>query len=66
MTGFPNAPSRCRAVRTGCGPTGCGRGGQAVETIKLEAELDATNQLELPDQNPVLHKLGLQPQIDSV
>ena len=26
--------------------------GPAIETIKLEAELDATDQLEFPDQNP--------------
>ena len=37
--------------------------GPAVETIKLEAELDATDQLELPDQNPVATQFGLQPQL---
>src|ERR1700730_16236671 len=35
--------------------------GPAVETIKLEAELDATDQLELPDQNPIATQFGLQP-----
>jgi hypothetical protein len=37
--------------------------GPAVETIKLEAELDAIDQLELPDQNPVATQFGLQPQL---
>src|SRR6516165_2289424 len=37
--------------------------GPAVETIKLEAELDATDQLEFPDQFPLAAQLGLQPQL---
>src|ERR1700746_1364886 len=37
--------------------------GPAVETIKLEAELDATDQLEFPDQNPNAAQFGLQPQL---
>jgi len=37
--------------------------GPAVETIKLEAELDATDQLEFPSQNPVAVHFGLQPQL---
>ena len=37
--------------------------GPAVETIKLEAELDATDQLELPSQFPAATRLGLQPQL---
>ncbi|MBU6400273.1 MAG: hypothetical protein KGS61_08130, partial [Verrucomicrobia bacterium] len=37
--------------------------GPAVETIKLEAELDAADQLELPEQNPTAAQLGLQPQL---
>jgi len=37
--------------------------GPAVETIKLEAELDATDQLEFPGQNPVAAQYGLQPQL---
>ncbi len=37
--------------------------GPAVETIKLEAELDATDQLEFPDQNPTTVQYGLQPQL---
>ena len=37
--------------------------GPAVETIKLEAELDATDQLEFPTQFPNTVKYGLQPQL---
>jgi hypothetical protein len=37
--------------------------GPAVETIKLEAELDATDQLEFPSQFPLAAQLGLQPQL---
>src|SRR5713226_1177963 len=37
--------------------------GPAVETIKLEAELDATDQLEFPRQSPLATQLGLQPQL---
>jgi hypothetical protein len=35
----------------------------AVETIKLEAEIDATDQLEHPDQNPTVLTSGIQPQL---
>jgi hypothetical protein len=37
--------------------------GPAVETIKIEAELDATDQLEFPNQFPLAVKLGLHPQL---
>jgi hypothetical protein len=37
--------------------------GPAIETIKLEAELDATDQLEFPNQNPLAVQYGLQPQL---
>jgi hypothetical protein len=37
--------------------------GPAVEMIKLDAELDATDQLEFPSQNPVAAQFGLQPQL---
>jgi hypothetical protein len=37
--------------------------GPAVETIKLEAELDATDQLEFPNQNATAVQFGLQPQL---
>jgi hypothetical protein len=37
--------------------------GPAIETIKLEAELDATDQLEFPQYNPDAVQYGLQPQL---
>src|SRR6185369_1922195 len=37
--------------------------GPPVETIKLEVELDATDQLEFPDQNSNATEFGLQPQL---
>jgi contractile injection system tube protein len=37
--------------------------GPAVETIKVEIELDATDQLEFPNQNPNTVQFGLQPQL---
>jgi hypothetical protein len=37
--------------------------GAAVETIKLDAVLDATDQLEFPDQNPTATKHGIHPQL---
>ncbi len=37
--------------------------GPAIETIKLEAELDATYQLEFPNQNPITVQYGLHPQL---
>ncbi len=37
--------------------------GPPVETIKLDAEIDITDQLEFPDQNPNAGKLGLYPQL---
>jgi hypothetical protein len=37
--------------------------GPAVETIKLEAELDATDQLEFPNQFPTAAQYGLHPQL---
>ena len=37
--------------------------GPPVETIKLEAEIDATDQLEFPDQNPNATEFGIQPQL---
>jgi hypothetical protein len=35
----------------------------AQETIKLDAEIDATDQLEFPDQNPLTRQLGIYPQL---
>jgi hypothetical protein len=37
--------------------------GPAVETIKVDLELDATDQLEFPDQFPLAVQYGLQPQL---
>jgi Contractile injection system tube protein len=37
--------------------------GPAVETIKIDVELDATDQLEFPKQFPVTAQLGLHPQL---
>ena len=37
--------------------------GPAAETIKLEAELDATDQLEFPKQFPTTVQFGLHPQL---
>lgn len=37
--------------------------GPPVETIKLEAEIDATDQLEFPDQNPTATESGLHAQL---
>jgi hypothetical protein len=37
--------------------------GPAIETIKVEIELDATDQLEFPSQFPIAVQYGLQPQL---
>jgi hypothetical protein len=37
--------------------------GPAIETFKLEAEIDATDQLEAPAQNPVATQFGIYPQL---
>src|SRR5271168_2993465 len=37
--------------------------GPPVETIKLDAEIDATDQLENPDQNPNTVQYGIFPQL---
>src|SRR5215813_8214892 len=37
--------------------------GPPVETIKLDAEIDATDQLEFPDQNSTAVEFGIQPQL---
>ncbi len=37
--------------------------GPAIETMKLEAELDATDQLEFPNRNPLAKQYGLHPQL---
>ena len=40
--------------------------GPAVETIKIEAELDATDQLEFPKKYPNAVQFGLQPQLSQL
>jgi hypothetical protein len=37
--------------------------GPAIESIKLEAEIDATDQLQFPDRNPVATEVGIAPQL---
>src|SRR6476469_9024253 len=37
--------------------------GPPVETLKLDAEIDATDQLEFPDKNPEATKTGILPQL---
>ncbi len=37
--------------------------GPATETINLEADLDATDQLEFPERNPNATKFGIHPQL---
>jgi hypothetical protein len=37
--------------------------GPPVETIKVDAEIDATDQLEFPAQNPTATQLGIHPQL---
>lgn len=37
--------------------------GPAVETLKLDAEIDAADQLEFPDQNKDVVEFGIQPQL---
>ena len=40
--------------------------GPPVETIKVEIQLDATDQLEFPDRNPDAVSSGIQPQLASL
>ena len=40
--------------------------GPPVETIKLDAEIDATDQLEFPDQNSTTVEFGIQPQLTAL
>jgi hypothetical protein len=37
--------------------------GPATETLKLDAEIDATDRLELPDRNPQTVRHGIQPEL---
>ena len=40
--------------------------GPAIETIKLDAEIDATDQLERPENNPAAVQFGIAPQIAAI
>jgi hypothetical protein len=40
--------------------------GPAVETIKLEAEIDAADQLAVPEQNPNAVQFGIQPHLAAI
>ena len=40
--------------------------GPAIETIKLDAEIDATDQLERPESNPAAVQFGIAPQIAAI
>ncbi len=40
--------------------------GPPVETIKFDATIDATDQLEFPDQNPDAVQIGIQPQLSAL
>jgi hypothetical protein len=65
----PDTLSRTLQVRGASGGGGGDRSealrltGPPVETIKLDAEIDATDQLEFPDQNPNATQLGIHPQL---
>jgi hypothetical protein len=37
--------------------------GPPIETFKVDAEIDATDQLEFPDQNPAITQYGIYPQL---
>ena len=49
--------------KAGIGRSGCGSRGPPVETIKLEAEIDATDGLEQPEQNRATAEFGIQTQL---
>jgi hypothetical protein len=65
----PDTLSRSYQVRTAGGDSAAERThalrviGPAIESIKLEAEIDATDSLEYPDQNPSAVAFGIGPQL---
>jgi hypothetical protein len=65
----PDSLSRTLQIQAAGGAEGGQRSealrfkGPAVETIKLDAEIDATDQLEFPDQNRAAVEHGIQPQL---
>ncbi len=64
----PESLSRSLQIQ-GAGGEGGGRSeplrlkGPAVETIKLDAEIDATDQMEFPAQNAAVGEVGIFPQL---
>ena len=54
IKGMPAGGDRSEALRLT---------GPPVETIKLDAEIDACDQLEFPDQNPTAAQFGIHPQL---
>jgi hypothetical protein len=65
----PDSLSRSFQVQGSGGEAGAERAspfrlkGPAIETLKLEAEIDATDGLEHPDQNPGAVEFGVAPQL---
>lgn len=65
----PDSLTRTLQVQAAAGPGGGARSealrlkGPPVETFKLEVELDATDQLEFPEQHQDAAQLGLYPQL---
>lgn len=67
----PDSLSRSLAIRGATGDAGdrldaLRLTGPPVETIKIEADLDAADQLEFPNQFPIAVQLGLHPQLASL
>ncbi len=54
IQGMPDSGDRSLALRLK---------GPPVETIKLDAEIDATDQLEFPGENPAAVETGIHPQL---
>src|SRR5262245_62152774 len=54
IKGIPEGGDRSEALRLT---------GPPVETIKVDVEIDATDQLEAPDQNPNAAQSGIHPQL---
>jgi hypothetical protein len=54
IQGMPDSGDRSQALRLK---------GPPVETIKLDAEIDATDQLEFPAENPATVEAGIHPQL---
>lgn len=64
-----NPETLTRTLQVQGGGEGGGRSGALrltgppVETLKLDAEIDATDQLEFPDQNPTATQVGIHTQL---